>query len=233
MLLTCCRHSLAVATLSLCLNFVADASAQEKDKEKTQEEAGKVTELFDGKTLTNWKEIDFGGQGPAEVKDGQIVIDMGEPLSGIQWTGPALPKVNYELTLEAMKLQGNDFFCGLTFPVKESYCSLILGGWGGGVTGLSSIDGMDASENETTDFRSFEKKRWYKVRVRVTDDHIQAWIDDDQIANVDFTDKRISLRIEVDISKPLGISTFRTASAIRNVKLRELPADAAPAKPNE
>ena len=27
---------------------------------------------------------------------------------------------------------------------------------------------MDASENETTKFLSFEKNRWYRIRVRVT-----------------------------------------------------------------
>ena len=45
---------------------------------------------------------------------------------------------------------------------------ILLGGWGGGVVGISSIDTMDASENETTKYRQFVTDRWYKVRLRVT-----------------------------------------------------------------
>ena len=57
---------------------------------------------------------------------------------------------DYEVTLEAMRVDGNDFFCGMTFPAGKDPCTLIVGGWGGTVVGLSSINGMDASENETT-----------------------------------------------------------------------------------
>ena len=67
-----------------------------------------------------------------------------------------------------MKIEGADFMCGLTFPVGDSHASLILGGWGGTVAGISSIDGHDASENETSSFISFPKDRWYTIRMRVT-----------------------------------------------------------------
>ena len=79
--------------------------------------------------------------------------------TGITHTNP-LPKINYEVTLKAMKIDGSDFFCGLTFPVNDAFCTLIAGGWGGGLVGLSSLDNYDASENETSTFRGFEKKRW-------------------------------------------------------------------------
>ena len=38
----------------------------------------------------------------------------------------------------------------------------------GGVVGLSSIGGFDASENETTQFVEFKNGQWYKIRLRVT-----------------------------------------------------------------
>ena len=38
--------------------------------------------------------------------------------------------MDYELRLEAKRVEGGDFFCGLTFPVGKEYCTLILGGWG-------------------------------------------------------------------------------------------------------
>ena len=134
------------------------------------------TNLFDGKTLTGWKPSDFAGQAEVTVDDGAIQLPMGNDITGITWTNP-LPRVNYEILLDAMRDDGSDFFCGLTFPVKESSCSLILGGWGGTLVGLSSIGGRDASENETTSFISFKNKQWYHILLRVTDKKIQAWLD--------------------------------------------------------
>ena len=181
--------------------------------------------LFDGKSLTNWESTDFGGQGEVEVKDGQLVVAAGQPLTGVTWKGGELPKSNYEVRLEAQKVAGSDFFLALTFPVKESSCSLVLGGWGGGVTGLSSINGFDASENDTTSYNDFAKGQWYKVRVRVTDAAIQAWLDDERIANVALEGKRISVRIEVDQCRPLGLASFQTVGAYKNIELRELTAE--------
>ena len=40
---------------------------------------------------------------------------------------------------------------------------------------------MDASENDTTTYQQFDKGRWYRVRLVVRDNHISAWIDDNQI----------------------------------------------------
>jgi hypothetical protein len=128
--------------------------------------------------------------------------------------------VNYEIELQAMRLAGGDFFCGLTFPVPASHCSFIVGGWAGTVVGLSSINGMDASENSTTVRRRFENDRWYTIRVGVTESHIQAWIDDESVVDVDTTGKRISVRAEVLDSRPLGIASWRTKAALRNIRMR-------------
>ena len=116
--------------------------------------------LFDGKALTNWQTSKFSGAGAIKVENGQILIEGGRSLTGINWGGPALPSTNYELALQAMRVDGNDFFAGVTFPVGDSFCSLILGGWGGSVVGLSSINDVDASENETSQAVTFDPKRW-------------------------------------------------------------------------
>jgi len=179
--------------------------------------------LFDGKTLGDWKITDFGGQGKVYVKDGAIYLEQGNDMTGINWAGP-LVRMNYEITLEAMRVSGSDFFCGLTFPVNESYCSLILGGWGGTVCGLSNIDYYDAANNETTRIVSFETGKWYHVRLRVTPNRIQAWVEEeaDQLVDMDITGRKIDTRIEVDLSQPLGVATWQTAGAVRNIKLRKL-----------
>jgi hypothetical protein len=155
-------------------------------------------------------------------ESGLVNVNMGAGLSGLNWTNDA-PKVNYEVALDAMRLQGSDFFCGLTFPVKDSYCSLILGGWGGAVTGLSSVDGQDASENETTQFMRFESGRWYRVRVRVTEKKIEAWLDEKKIVDLATAGRQISLRFgDIEQSKPLGIATYQTTAALREIKMRQL-----------
>jgi hypothetical protein len=181
----------------------------------------KGTRLFDGETLGQWESTDFGGQGNVYVFDDAIYMDMGNSGTGITWKGPLI-RMNYELTLEAMRDDGFDFFCGLTFPVGENHCSLILGGWGGSLVGLSSIDGYDASNNETTQVIPFENFVWYHVRLRVTNDRIVVWLDDEEIINVVTTGRTINTRSEVYLSKPLGITTWNTIGAVRNIYMRPL-----------
>lgn len=185
-------------------------------------EPGEEVSLFDGETLGQWKVTDFGGQGDVHVKEGAIHLEMGSYATGITWSGP-LVRMNYEITLEAMRVQGSDFFCGLTFPVGEKPCSLILGGWGGSVCGLSNIDYYDAAENETTRIIGFENGRWYRVRLRVVPTRIQAWLDGEELVDVDTTGRNIDIRAEMDLCQPLGIATWVTAGAIRDIKLKKLP----------
>jgi hypothetical protein len=181
-------------------------------------------DLFNGRDLTGWKRSDFGGGSEPDVADGRLLVAMGAGLSGLTWTNTAtLPMVNYEIALEAMKLDGSDFFCGLTFPVGTSHATLVVGGWGGGVVGLSSIDGLDASENETTKNLYLEPKRWFRISVRVTADRIVATLDDKVIADVETKGRKISLRHgEIDLSKPLGLATYQTSAAFRNITLKRL-----------
>ena len=178
--------------------------------------------LFDGKTLTNWQSTKFVGEGAVTVENGQIILEAGRSLTGITWIGPELPTTNYEIALQAMRVEGSDFFAGVTFPVADSFCSLILGGWGGTVVGLSSINGMDASENETSQSVQFESARWYSIRIRVTPATIEAWLDERQIINQSLKGNKISTRFELDLSQPLGVASWRTKAALRDVRLRRL-----------
>lgn len=182
---------------------------------------GAWRELFDGKTLEGWTATNFGGEGKVEIDAGRIVLGFGSDLTGITWKSP-MPRFDYEVKLEARREEGNDFFCGLTFPVNDSYCSLILGGWGGTVVGLSSIDGLDASENETSRLMNFDLNKWYAVRLKVTRHRIEAWIDDKRIIDQKLAGRKIAIRPEVELSRPFGIASWRTRAALRKIAVRRI-----------
>jgi hypothetical protein len=223
------RHAIAVG---LVLIFAVVArGAGDKAAKDAKPQAAKWRTLFDGKTLEGWKTTEFGAHGNPAVENGQLIVPAGDPLSGVTREKDDVPHVNYEIELEAQRVEGNDFFLALTFPVQDSHASLILGGWSGGVVGISSIDGADASENPTTKYIKFESGKWYKVRLRVTKDRLAAWLDGEQIVDADIVDKRLSIRIEVSPSKPLGLATYMTKAAYRNIRLRELTPEEAKAAP--
>ena len=181
--------------------------------------------LFDGTNLDNWERTDFAGKGDVRIdENGSLVLEMGAELSGVHWKGKTeLPKINYEVTLQAKRTMGSDFFCGLTFPFKESHATLILGGWGGSLIGISSLDDFDASENETGDAYVFEDKKWYDVRLRVTEEKLQVWLDDKMVIDTDVEGRKVSMRFgEIEMSVPFGICTYATTGVIRDVKIKKL-----------
>lgn len=180
------------------------------------------TFLFNGRDLDGWEITNFGPQGPVYVSGGSIVLGMGEGCTGITWKKD-FPEKDYRVTLEARRVQGNDFFCGMTFPVGKEPCTLIVGGWGGTTVGLSSINSMDASENQTTSFMEFEKERWYKISLMVHADTIRAIIDDEVVVCfVKGKYDELSVRPEVDLSRPFGITSWYTTAELRNIRLERL-----------
>lgn len=223
------RNTLFMTSLLLGVLIIGacdEADPEDVTSEPKIESAAPPAEmsLFDGKTLGNWKITDFGGQGKVYVKEGSIYLEQGNDMTGITWAGP-LVRMNYEITLEAMRVSGSDFFCGFTFPVNENYCSLVLGGWGGSLCGLSNIDYYDAANNETTRFASFENGKWYHVRLRVTPNRIQAWLQEEgeePLVDMDITGRKIDTRAEMDLCQPMGVATWQTAGAVRNINLRKL-----------
>jgi hypothetical protein len=210
-------------SLSLCLSVFLISAATAQDS-KTAAGQGGWQSLFNGKSLEGWKVTDFGGEGEVKVEDGQIIMHMGQPLTGITIKdGEKIPTDNFEISLQAMKRKGDDFFCCLTFPVRDSHASFVIGGWAGTVIGLSSINGNDASENETTQYEKLDPNKWYTVRVRVADGKINCWLNDKQMVNVPLEGNRISTRIEVDPNRPLGICSYNTEAGLKDIKLRRIP----------
>lgn len=172
--------------------------------------------------VASFHSIAFGGEGKVTIADSTITLAAGSPLTGARWDGPPLPTVDYELGLQATRVRGGDFFCGLTFPVGSSHCTLILGGWGGALVGLSCLDGADAADNETTTHFGFDDGRPYRVRVRVTADHITVDIDDAPVIDVDIKGRAVSLRADVGLTEPLAVCSYATTARISDLWLRRL-----------
>jgi len=199
---------MGINLISVMVGFLILAGPFQPEKKK----------LFDGKSLQGWEVIDWEGHGNISVKDSCIVIGKGLGISGITLK-EEFPKVNYELSLQARRVEGTDFFCGVTFPVKNDFLTLVIGGWGGSITGLSCIDGEDAANNITYDFRKFENNRWYNIRLNVDEEKIQAWVDDYKIIDFKYGNSSLSLRWEAEYSKPFGLITWQTTGAFRDIKL--------------
>jgi hypothetical protein len=185
-------------------------------------EAEPWRELFDGRTLTGWASTAFGGEGEVHVVDGGLVLEQGSPLTGVTWAGEP-PTGDYELEVVASRLLGSDFFCGLTFPVGDAHLTLVLGGWGGAVCGLSCLDGLDAAQNETRRTRSFPLGRDVTARLVVRRDAVEVFLDRARLLAVDLRGRAMSLRPEVALSRPLGIATFATVGRISALRWRPLP----------
>jgi len=179
--------------------------------------------LMDGKTLDGWDIVRFGGEGEPYVYKGVLVLPMAVNglMTGLCWDGPSLPVKNYEIYYETRRVEGNDFFGSISFPYKDMYATLIVGGWAGSVCGLSCIDGRDASENETTQYIYFKDHQWYPVHLRVTTDSIRAVIDTVQVVNIATTGRKIHLRGGT-MAPSLTLYTYLTTGEIRNLRMKKL-----------
>jgi Domain of Unknown Function (DUF1080) len=173
-----------------------------------------------------WKSAGIPEEGAVAIQNGEITLHPGQPMTGAQWAlwkSAGLPLSRYAIEYEAMRVQGNDFFGTVTFPVGDSHVSLIVGGWGGTLVGISSIDDMDASENSTTGNAFFENHRWHKVRIEVRDDELRAWINDKLFVSTSTRGHKLGLRTG-DIGKclPFGFASYASQARIRSVLIRRL-----------
>ena len=217
-----------------CVRQCSRSPCVAPSKDVARETENATTVLFNGQDLDGWTVIemyDFARHGEVTVTDGAIVLGSGTPATGIR-VDREFPRINYEVTLDAKRIEGSDFFCGITFPVGDDYLSLVLGGWGGGTTGISNLDNMSAVENETTGFQEFEQNRWYRIRLRVTDDKVETWVDEEQIVDVEHRKHKLSIWWEQEPVRPFGIANWYTASAVRDIRLTRLRDRVEPADMN-
>jgi hypothetical protein len=214
-----CR--VVVAILLLLLASCRDNKPVQSPVLQTEQVPADSSLIFNGTSLSGWEKTSFGTEGPISVSGGELILGMGEGCTGVTYKG-VIPDCNYKITLDARRREGNDFFCGLTFPVKSEFCTFIAGGWGGAAVGLSNINGKDAAENETTSLRNFEKNKWYHIGIEVTETEIKAWINEEKVIDFKYAGKKLSVRPEVSLSKPFGIATWYTTAGIKNVRVERI-----------
>jgi hypothetical protein len=181
-----------------------------------------TSRLFNGKDLAGWQVLDDGyyrSAGKVTVRDGQLVLAAGEPFTGVRWAGE-FPEDNYQLAFDAMRVEGDDFFCGLTLPVGGGHATLILGGWRGSTVGLSNVDGLAANDNQTTKIVEFQNKRWYHVEVLVAGGRVEVAIDREKVISLDTAGKEFAVWMQLEDTCPLGITTYYTTAALKDITLR-------------
>jgi hypothetical protein len=181
--------------------------------------------LFDGKSLDGWVVTDFYHHGEVKVEDDAVKLDKGDPMTGITTSRKDIPTLDYELSYEARRVSGSDFFAAATFPVGTGFLTFVNGGWGGQLTGLSSLDGADASENETGRSYAYVNGTWYRFRVRVTAAAVRCDIDGKEVVAATIGNRQAKTRIEVRPNQPLGFASYECVGAIRNVRVRKLNAE--------
>ena len=57
---------------------------------------------------------------------------------------------------------------------------------------------------------------------------LEAWLENEQIVNIDTSGKIISTRGEVDLNKPFGFASYQSTAAVRNVKIHAVDGPASP-----
>jgi len=214
---------LAVTSLFLCTACCQTPEADAPQPTEAQPLAKPVSVV--GPQLTDWKKINFGGEGRITYDNGVLNLDRGSPMTGLVYTGD--PKKvfgesleDYTITLKAKRVEGIDIFLGLTFPVgTDGHVSLVLGGWAGAISGISNLDGANASENATTKYHAFKENQWYDVKIRLTD-KIECWLDDKKIVDeprADYTE--FTTHGSVVDTVPFGLFTYSTWGAYKDLKV--------------
>jgi serine/threonine-protein kinase len=186
-------------------------------------------DLFDGRTLDGWRVVEdapeFAKHGTVLPRGRELIFEKGDPATGIAWTRE-VRRVDYEISLEAMRERGTGSLCEVFFPFKDEYCKLAVAGDNTMVC-LELVDDRPGPQNATQRKFACQDGRWYRIRLRVTAAAIEAWVDDEKMVDFDPARHKLSLHPYQFPLRPFGLRTWNSAAAIRNLRLRQLTTGAA------
>jgi len=123
---------------------------------------------------------------------------------------------DYELTLQALKERGTEGFLVL-FRAEDddSFYWLNLGGWNNTRHAIEKeVEGRRRGIGRSRN-GNIQTGRWYDVRIRCQGDHIQCWLDGEQI--IDLRDEDNPYRKGM-----IGLGTWGTHARYRNIKVTRL-----------
>jgi hypothetical protein len=184
--------------------------------------------MLDAPLSSHWKLTGNPDNGTFELSANELVLSQGKPMTCTRfdaWESMGLPTCDYAITFEAQRVEGHDFFAAITFPVRriDTCATLVVGGWGGGLVGISSIDGEDASVNATRSEQQFVNGQWYRFRLEIRSDELKAWMNDNPVINASIKARTISLRIgDIEGCAPFGVATYFTKGRVRNLVVSKL-----------
>ncbi len=160
-----------------------------------------------------------------QVVDGVLVMAPGRAMTGITTTRQDLPTTNYELSYQAKRITGSDFFAAATFPVGKSFVTLHQRRLGRQRHRNLQLEQLGRfGKARRTPSSNTKAKIWYKFRVRVSDQTIVCQVDDKQIIDLDYRGLQLGTRIETRPNQPLGFATYESTGALRNIEIRPLTA---------
>lgn len=160
------------------------------------------------------RSFEESGRGVWRIENNELIQEVTEPDIRLTFGDPDWS--DYEFSLEAQKISGNEGFLVL-FRVKSDrdYYWLNIGGWGNTSTALERS--VENRRRAISSFRPIrvEQGRWYKVRIRCEGKRIQAWLDGELI--LDFNDDD-----NAHLTGRVGVGTWLTSAKFRNIKVTSL-----------
>ena len=187
-----------------------------------------VHSLLSAQWLSKWTTPMVPEAGRVVVNESSIRLDSGAPMTVVRFDALSelgLNLAHYEVTFEARRVEGTDFFAALTFPVgsQDRCLSFINGGWGGGTTGFSNIDHTPASDNLTASLQRYVLGQWHAFRVLVSPEEILVTLDGRSIIRTAVQGHHFGLRPgDIELCAPFGFASYETTGEIRAISIRSL-----------
>ena len=152
-----------------------------------------------------------------------------EPGDGPRVMFPETIEGSYELHVDFTRHEGIDCIA-LLLPVRDHSCALVLSGWKGKISGLSLINTLDASKNETGK-RSYRWRNGHrysvKVKVQIVGElvGIKATVDGRPFLEWEGVIASLSMQdwATLPSSQHLGLASWQVRATIHSMQLYETP----------